>query len=719
MALFEVELVSQWLRQQLQKPVSCHFKILSVFRFFSLFQDKEDQSKYISYYIQFKDDIFSLILNDQFEYSSPDDLDDLTAIVEKIISLSPSVNKYEKEKLLGKIENAKTRILNILNGENTIETEQSNSYSFAINQVLIEDDRNAKLNSGVIEKLSINIRKNETPEMQDAISLENNYDDRKNDLPGILNAIMKLVKTDAEKLSRLKITYTFTFSFEKKDYLYCGNSMELGMAALVYNSVLIKQMHKYYYKFKDGVVFGSSIDDRGFLIPLEFEPLHLKLKTVFYSRYEKFIVPEENIVDAQKYLKVLSAEYPNRKLELIPVRHYLALFKNLDIVEVCRLKLKEKIKAHYNEYHIIANSLLSVIILAVLVVLFVNFIIPEMDHNAVYTELKNDRYTVCNKYGVKVWQSDLLSSQDIDSYNSSGNKAKRILLSDIDNDGINEILLLIDNDKEKLSNRTIFCYNYNGSVKWKTVIPPHDSLYGNDYCSNDITTRIMYILNKDKTIIVNFSVCALFPTFIDKINFDGKIISEFYNPGAISQFISNKDEAGNKELICSGINNDLDKTGAVIVFDPNFIKGCAPGYRLPRDYSKGLMKYYLLFPKTDVGRFTTHGSSEVELLEIHGNKIIVYVQELDAFTDLDNRNQRQEYTTIYTLDKSYNVLHVETSSEFDAKYQQLVNEGKLKPVEDWKKYKEKLAKQVRWWDGDKFVNHPVMNKYYLEKIRGN
>ncbi|MHB8579051.1 MAG: hypothetical protein ACYDA4_04215 [Ignavibacteriaceae bacterium] len=713
MALFEVELVSQWLRQQLQKPVSHHFKILSIFRFFSLIQSKENQSKYISYYLQFKDDIFSIILNDGLDYSTPDELDKLSAIVEKIISFSPLVDKSEKEKLFNRIENAKMRMKNILNEESSNVNGYISGYSFSVNQVLIEDDQNAKLNSGIIEKLSIAILENGISEMKDSISFENNYDDKKNDLPGLLMTIMKLAKDDAEKLSNQNKTYKFTFSFEKKDYLYCGNSMELGMAVLIYNSILIKQMYKYYFKFKDDVAFGCALDDSGFLIPLELEPLHLKLKTVFYSKYKKLVLPEENIIDARNLLAQLTDIYPNRNLELIPVKHYLTLFKNLDVVEICKLKLKDKVRIHYNQYHIIANSVLSLLILIVLAFLLVKVIIPNLDHNPVYTELRNDRFVACNKYGKTVWESEILSNEDLAAYKSLNYKAKRILLSDLNNDGINEILLLLDNEKEKLSKRTIFCYNYDGSIKWETVIPTHDSLYGNVYCSNDIATNIIYVLNKEKAIFIDFRVCALFPTFIDKINFEGKIISEFYNPGAIGQFIGTKDIDGNDELICGGINNDIDKSGALIVFDPKFIKGCAPGYRMPKNKSIGLMKYYLLFPKTDVGRFTNHGSSEIELIELHDNRIIVYVKEMDIFTDLENHQQKQEYGTIYTLDKSYNILHVETSSEFDAKYQQLVEEGKLKPVKDWVKYKEKLASRVRWWNGDKFVNHPAINKYYL------
>jgi len=48
-----------------------------------------------------------------------------------------------------------------------------------------------------------------------------------------------------------------------------------------------------------------------------------------------------------------------------------------------------------------------------------------------------------------------------------------------------------------------------------------------------------------------------------------------------------------------------------------------------------------------------------------------------------------------------------------------VNLSKLKQnafnnLPDIKSYCEQLAGKVRWWDGDKFVNYPAINRYYLE-----
>ncbi len=729
MALFEVELASQWLRHQLQKNISVHFKFLSVCRFFSLFVDNEDQSKYISYYIQFKDDIVSLIKDFQFNYCTPEEIDELKNIVDKVYTVFPTADIHEKEKIHSALDSAKGKILRFLNEEPLRQSENGCSENYSINQVLIENDPNSKLNAGIIEKLRITTSKNELPGYKDKISFENNFEDRDNSIAGMMEKVVALSRKEAEEKIKNIGCYNFNFYFEQREFIYTGTSMGLGVAVLTFNSILRAQLYKLYYKFRNDVVLGCAIDTNGFLVPLEDDVLKLKLKTVFYSSYKKFVIPEQNIIEARKYLEELNSKYSNRKLELIPIKHYMNLFKNLDIVEICKLKLKEKLKAHYNQYHVITNSALTLLILVVLIILEIKVIIPEMDRNPVYTEMKNNRFVALNKFGKNVWMSDVLSRQDMDTFNNSSIIAKRFILTDIDNDGRNDILLLINKGNDVMAKRTVYCFNADGSTKWKTVFPDKDSLYGNDYCSNDITTSFMYLLdnNKKKNIFVVYRVCVLYPTYIAKLNSQGKINSEFYNSGAIDQIVGcNFIDSSKEELICGGINNDLNKSGVLIVFDPDYVAGCSPGYRYPKNYSKGLMKYYLLFPKTDVGKFSNVGINEVDLIEIHGDRIVAYVSEMDTFIDKDNQVQRQRYVTIYTLDKLFNVLHVETSSEFDARYQQLVYEGKLKPVKNWKKYKEKLASQVRWWDGDKFVNHPVMNKYYLERtclsarqVRGN
>ncbi len=709
MALFEVELVSQWLRQQLQKPVSHHFKILSIFRFFSLFQDIEDKSKYISYYLQFKDDILSLILKDQFEYCTLEEIDALKSIADYIISFSPSINQHEKEKLIDTLESARKRILSILNDEPAVNVEANSVDAFSINQVLIENDCNAKINSGIIEKLSIDIHKNEIQEIPDSITFENNYDDNGTDLPVHLKKIMLLAKNEAEKISNQNKTYKFTLSFAKKDSLYSGTSMGLGAAALVYNSILRDHLHKIYYRFRNNVVVGSAIDEQGNLIALEAEPLKLKLKTVFYSSYKKFVIPEENIIEARKFLKELKDKYPNRKLELIPVKHYLTLFKNLDIVEVCRLKLREKVKAHYNQYHIIANSFLSLIILVILSILIINVLIPSLDHNPVYAKYERGRYIAYNKYDKQVWESSELTNDEL----PVEVPLQRIVITDLENDNQNEILLLRRDRTNPIFQKTLFCYNSDNSLKWKTVIVPKDSLFGADICYDQIDLRnIMIVENKStnkKEIIIDYVLCDLYPWFLIKLDNAGKEISSLYNSGhSIFDRVMDIDNDGKEDVVIGGQNNDFNHSGFLMVLDPKFIEGNAPGYRFPRGFGKGLMKYYILFPKIFLNKFSDQQSSFIQRVNKFKDKFTTDLNET-----IGNSGDNSWYRTVFNFDFHFNFLHLQTSTEFDAFYKSFIDKGKIQPIKDWKVYEDSLRKEIKFWDGDKFVNHPVMNKYYL------
>lgn len=621
--------------------------------------------------------------------------------------VSPSVN--EKEKLYKAIENARGKILRLLNDEMVTNKTEDNTDAYSINQVLIEFDPNTKLNAGIIEKLTVSISKNQQQGMPDKISFDNNYDEKENDLKKILRDIVSRAKKDALEKAKINGTYKFSFSYEKKDFLYTGTSQGLAAAALAYNSILRIQMYKYYYKFKNDAVFGSAIDADGFLIPLEYDALKMKLKTVFYSPYKKYIIPEQNIIEARKFLEELNFKYPRRMLELIPIKHYMSLFKNLDVVEICKLKLMEKVKVHYNRYHVIANSVLSLIILVILSILIFNVIIPALDHNPVYAKYEMGRYIAYNKYDKQVWESAILTADELPPNDIS----TRIIITDLDNDGKNEILLLRNDNKIPLLAKTLFCYNADNSIKWKTIIAPKDTLYGNDVCYDNITLRKIFVVNnpltKSKEILVDYIVCDLFPWFLAKLNYQGKEISTFYNSGnAEFDRIMDLDNDGKDEIIIAGHNNDFNHRGCLIVLDPEFVQGKSPGYRFPRGFGNGLMKYYILFPKIFLNKFSDQQASYIDAVNKFYDKIRVFLTE--TFGPV---KERSSYRTIFNFDYQFNFLYLQTSTEFDRFYKRLIDEGKIQPIKNWKAYGDSLRKQILFWDGDKFVNHPVMNKYYL------
>ncbi len=711
MSLFDIEIKSHWLKEQLGKPHSTRLKLLYLSNFLSELIKSETPNKYISYYNEFVPELVKLILRNEFQYFSPYEIDNLSFVVKSLESLSFS--KENSEKCIDILQNARKEIFSLLTG--TIDKEV-NAHNNSINVVLIETNSDEKRNVGTIQTLTLRSSKRGKEFLEDKIEFENLSDsDHEKLFPYVAN-IVSFSKEHAREVISKSGAYNLTFSFGNKDCSYSGQSFGLALIALTYNSIPINELHRIYYRFFDDVVITGAIDEKGNLRKLDSTTLKVKMETVFFSHFNKFVIPEDNIIEAKEILSELQKEYPQRNLTLIPCANFKSIFQNLAVVEVHKLRIKEKLKANYKRYHSIANLVLSTIVLFALILIVTEYLIPVLERHPVYIGLQGGRYIAFNKYGKPMWKSQMLSDQDINMYNNT-EREKRIILNDLDNDGYNDILLLLSDEKNKILNKTLFCYNYDGNLKWKTVIPQHDSLYGNVYCSNDILILSMSLINSGnkKEIIINYRIGLMFPNFTTKINSGGKIISEFYNPGAINRIVNyDFDNDGEEELLCSGINNDYDKSGVLILFDPEYLSGCAPGYRFPKNRSRGLMKYYLLFPKTDVGRFTNYGSSFARLVDINGERIIVILREYDSYTDIKNIRHSQEYSTLYTLDKQLNVLHVETSSEFDTKYQMLVNEGKLKPIADWKKFENKLISNVRWWDGDKFVNYPTMNKYYLQ-----
>jgi hypothetical protein len=717
MSLFDVELKAQRLKENLVKPVSVQLKLKLLLRFYNLFIE-DDVKIYRSFYLQFQNDFYELILKNEFDYFTPEVIENLIHIAEKYSSLSGNVVRPE---VLDILENAKKKIDTLLLGKTTIDNETKPN---SVNIVLLESEYNEKDFCGRVERLNMEYDLKKThahstsAKEGSSIFIHNFIEDPHNQIHKEMKKILTHVENRVEEtIKKKKVSLNVRIAFDNPVNYYRGTSFGVGACILIYNSFLQAQLNNTYYKFRNDCVMTGCVDDNGNLIKLDYPILVKKLRTVFYSNYKKFVLPEENFSEAYEELSKLNEKYPLRKLKLIPLRNFKDVFNNLEIVEIKELKIREKIIANYRRYHAIANSILSVLIIAILSILTINFIIPELDSNPVYTDLKNNRYVAYNKYGNVVWKSLILSKEEIKIFENKYDVLRRILLSDLDEDGNNEILLTVSDGSNKSLNKTLFCYNSDGSIKWETVIPQKDSLYGNDFCSNDISILNMCILknNGKKEIAITYCICSLFPCYVAKINSSGEIKTELYNPGTLHQLFNyDIDDNGDEELVCGGINNDFEKSGALIVFDSDYIQGCAPGYRFPKNVSKGLMKYYLLFPKTDVGRFTNHGSRFVSSVEMHGNQIVITLKEIDSFTDANNHIHFQFYHTIYTLDKSFNVLHVETSSEFDVKYQQLVEEGKLKPVKDWKKYKEQLKSKVQWWDGDKFVNYSTMNKYYLQ-----
>ena len=169
------------------------------------------------------------------------------------------------------------------------------------------------------------------------------------------------------------------------------------------------------------------------------------------------------------------------------------------------------------------------------------------------------------------------------------------------------------------------------------------------------------------------------------------------------------DGDGNEELYLGGANNGSDRA-FLIVLNPRILTGHTPAPLpyTPQGIPEGAEKYYLEFPRSDLRQVASQKRNLVRGLQfLTDSSLSVAVGELIG---------SQYYLEFYHLDRTLTCTKADWQDETISLYKRLIAEGKLKRRPD-ATYYERLRKSVEYWDGEKFVATPTMNKKYLDVIR--
>ena len=719
MSLFQIELVSKKLQNVLKIPASTKYKILSIINFFKLIFKEPEQSIYHSYYEEFLPSLLTLIgklgQTDRDVYFSPEEFDEIENVLirtKDIVTLDSRA--YDIERINNILKEEKTIALSYLDREAPgVEGYSTDS----INIVLIEKNLNANsdsgLEAGIIHRFNLSSSRRSRSETVDKIEFSNLVDIDKTRIVKQLNQVTTIAKSACLKQDIKTHYYNFTYFFDLKEYIYTGSSLGLGGVALAYNSILINELCKHYFKFRNDTVFTAEIDKEGNLVKLDEKSLELKLRAVFFSPYKKIVIPEENIKEAKSELETLNKKYTKRELQLIPIRSFENVFKNLDLVERCELKFKDKVIANYRRYHTAVNWVLSIMTLCVIVFFIINYLIPHLDRNPVTINYEQNRFIAYNKFKKQVWESKPLDK----SYSSIlGNDIKilnyKCVISDLENDETNEILYLIRSDSNHFLNRTFYCINSDNKVKWEYTTPEQKIYYNNTQYEDNFFNFGLYVCDFDKDgfkeTIRTGQLGYMFPFLVSKFNYKGELISEYWNSGYLLHVVVYDIEGDGKfEIITGGCNNKF-RQAALVVFDPNFISGSSPLTNPKKDNQRGLEKYYILFPRSIINYHAGKDLNNVgEITQYKNNKLIVTVSEGWV------GEKKQDAFVIYKFDKDMKIISAELSSPFTGNYEELVSRKIISPIKDLKQYADSLKNAVRYWDGENFASYPVMNRNYL------
>lgn len=718
--LFNIELSHQTLRQTLKKQSSANYKLKNIYEFLKLIIDNDNQNehKYESYFVELKPDLFKLAFENDFKFIDPEFIRNISSKISEMQKLSCFENEKEEfAKLINHLNKVyETRLDELQSGQINTDSETD-----AVSIVLLENNSDNKLETALIQRLNLRTSYRLKGIDKDIIEFLNITDESDKSIKDQLETDVRIAKSECKKLGVVAGHYNFTYWFDEGNYIYTGASLGIGAICLAYNSLLEKELYKYYYRFYSNTVFTSEISKDGKLLKMEPEVLREKLSGVFFSRNRKFVIPEDNLIEAKEYLKILNDKYPSRLLELIPVKTFTTVFRNLDIVERCELKTTDKIKFLTKKYQKPINYISAVISFLIVAYFVYKVLIPFMDKNPVMKKYEDDRIAVYNKFDRKLWETDfVLNIRNEKEQVKHKGVTETLILNDLDEDGRNEIITIHPSNVDQFVRRKIFCYESGGELKWEYGSPAHVI----DYSGNKFEDNFMYYLlessdyklNNKKYFISVGGVYQYFPCQVAVHSSDGKEISTYWNSGTIYQLkVFDIDMDGNEEIICVGVNNKF-RCATLLVLDPKVMRGSSPMTDPSGSGIKGTEKYCILFPHTFFTLIGGEGYNWAYSIGLKDSgKVTIGVMDL-LKEDLLSPNTP---VIKYDFGKDMKAEFIGFSSSFSARYNEMKYDTSYNlPAElNFRSYADSLKRSLRYWDGEKFVSEAVMNKNYIEALK--
>lgn len=449
---------------------------------------------------------------------------------------------------------------------------------------------------------------------------------------------------------------------------------------------------------------------------------HEEKLTAFYDSVNKELQTEPTERDeafAEKLLARKRLALPEKKLAL-QERVDNALSTFVEIIEPYHRPLMQRF-VRYIQIHPIkfagATSLAGIALAAAFLLVKPAF----KDNNPVFAKIKNYVLTVYSKDAEILWKKGVIGLPDQTTEDTPGscNIERKLMLGDLDGNGINEILIAGVNLNGSFTMDSLYCYEHDGKLRWAISAGKIIS-FGDTTATQHSTPNILDLMVIKKTtnslpqlfVVANeyrYSPTKLFE--VDPKN--GREIQAYYNRGGGGTLLQyDIDRDGKQEIIFAGINDTYNRA-FLAVLDPTNINGHAPvtAQYQPKNITAAPEKYYLLFPLTLLAKnySATPYNFPMRIWTTNEKKINYQIQErLQHFAI-----KELEIQVVYSIDSTMQVKSVSGGDGFIKANEYMLKNGLIKESLI-PKYLNQLKDSVLYWDGEKFVNTPTMNKKYIE-----
>lgn len=490
-----------------------------------------------------------------------------------------------------------------------------------------------------------------------------------------------------------------------------GESAGLAMTALLISVLGKLDLAKTRFFINPGTAFTGSIDRTGKILPVEDSLIREKVRTVFFSTCDRLVVPLGNNDTAIAELSALSAEWPSRRFDIIPVSCVSEACEDERIMRKVRVPAgKPSLQRIFHWRKHLAAGVSTAIVLYLLIFILPPYIDPAISN----IELVDSLVVITDSTGRELTRYPLgfVVSKD-------NNACRRFFIDDFDGDGEDEAVCILAESRDSqscsiLKNQLhILTFNDRGSFEQQKTYNDIDYMRGYmDYTGRtpghqlslwsrplvDSRGRFMILTGTHHSTAPPMSVINFSP-YQDELQV-------FLHRGYLHDMSTGDfDGDGSIDLLFSGFHSGLEKA-VMVVLDPGNIDGSSPGcdnYPIP-GHETDIAKYYVSFP--DFEHYT--------YLKNRYMRLATAIQESGGGFSVHVRSRGED--AAFYFEGGIECVRAEILHSF--------RKGKTKPdsiaavVYDGKKADEnRLLEGVRYWNGEDWVAEPSANKKYLEFIK--
>lgn len=337
------------------------------------------------------------------------------------------------------------------------------------------------------------------------------------------------------------------------------------------------------------------------------------------------------------------------------------------------------------------------------------------EYNPVALKLNDFMLEAYNINGDLLWKKNVSGalSGNIDSLMSTNYRGRRLMLEDIDGDNLNEVLLTGgEYDVGNYHPDTLYCFNYDGSLRWKAAPESERFNYAPKWKRTKWVINQFLVAKRGKKNLLfivahdyDFGGCV-----VSTLNpATGNIKSSLYHSGHITAAANiDIDLDGDEEIFFGGVSSYYKPF--LMVIDRDTLMGVMPDFYSIGHKVKGNASYYILFPVTvlasALSRTKSIGVSDISKFNDSG----IVVKSLEYF------DQKIEVALQFVLDKNFNIQYITATPTYLYEYEK-IKKIKITSPDIINDYLAAYKDSLQYWDGDKFVNYPAKNKYWNEKFK--